>query len=118
MKRMFLYVKDQNNKDKYNWVKCTLLQENDLTIDNIASIFNQHLINKYPTEVFFKSPNMLFYKINNNTYMNYGDDASIIKITSVPTDDYKRELIFSGYVIMKNYLFKLFFNNKEQGYDI
>lgn len=114
MRRMFLKVK--NNEDSYYWIKCTLVQENDLTIDNIASTFNQHIINEYPTKVFFDFPNLLFYKKDSTTYVNYSPDSKIVKMTVSNVRKYDKEVMFYGYTIMKKYLFGLFIG-KEIKYD-
>lgn len=115
MKRLFLKIKD--GEESYHWVKCVLLQENELTIDNIASTFNQYIINTYPTKVFFEYPNYLFYKKDNNTYENYFSESNILEITVSNIEEYKREIIFYGYSIMKKYLFDIFVG-KEIKYDV
>lgn len=113
MKRIFLKAKDKE-RGKYIWVKCVLLQENELTIDSITASFNQYLINSYPTKVFFQYPNPLFYKKNDTTYINNKETAPIKMITTRNIKSYRREIIFSSYSIMKNYLFKLFFGENGE----
>lgn len=114
MKRLFLKIK--KNDDSHSWIKCVLLQENELNIDNIASTFNQYIINRYPTKVFFESPNLFFYKKDATTYVNYSPESKILKMTVSNVKNYDKEVMFYGYAIMKNYLFQLL-EGKEIKYD-
>lgn len=115
MKRLFIKIKNKDGSSQ--WIKCVLLQENELTIDNIVSTINQYTINENPTKVFFESPNLLFYKKDNNTYENYSPESYISEITVSNIKDYKREIVFYGYFVMKNYLLDIF-SGKEIKYDV
>lgn len=110
MKRLYLQVK---NKDKLEWVYCRIEELNDLSLENFILLINQYLINSHPTEIFFENPNILYYKSETDPtiFECYHPDSYVKCFTTqrIPDNEVVREINFSDFYIMKDYLIKVFF---------
>lgn len=97
-----LYINAYNSeKDSWFWIRCIIHQENYLELDDIIKLINQYLINIYPTEVFFKQPNILFKKITPIVYKNFGEDMRIREITTQDIDSVNESHFYSVEILRK-----------------